>query len=110
MAIRMINLSRTQKFIWILPITYLIFRVNNVFLVTPFFDDYDSPAYFKFELFPSFRTHGITIFYSLIRDQFQITLIQAFIGSLSWIFLWKQLLNLIENFMLKTLISILFFS
>ena len=106
----MINTSRIRKILWILPVIYLIFRVKNVFLVTPFFDDYDSPAYFKFELFPSFRTHGITIIYSLIRDQFQITLFQAFIGSLSWIFLWKQLINSIENFLVKTLSSILFFS
>ncbi len=110
MAIRMNKLSRTQKLLWTLPAIYLIFRVNNVFIVTPFFDYYDSPAYFKFEFFPSFRTHGITIVYSLIRDQFQITLFQAIIGSLSWIFLWKQLINLIGNFIVKTLSTILFFA
>ncbi|MFM1825456.1 MAG: hypothetical protein RLZZ37_91, partial [Actinomycetota bacterium] len=37
-----------------LAILYLSYRVSNVFLVIPFFDEYDSPAYFEWNIYPSF--------------------------------------------------------
>ena len=66
-------------------------------VVKPFFDEYDSPAYFKWQIYPSFRTHGITSLYSTINDEFLICLTQAIIGSLVWIYLWFNFQILIKN-------------
>lgn len=88
---------------------YFNFRVLNVFLVIPFFDEYDSPAYFKWELYPSFRTHGITSLYYLIDNEFVICIIQAIIGSLVWIYLWFIFQDLIKNKSLKVVFTFLFY-
>jgi len=92
-----------------LAVVYFGFRVMNVFLVTPFFDEYDSPAYFRWKLYPSFRTHGITLLYSLINDEFIICLIQAVIGALVWIYLWFIFQNLIKNTSVLIIFTFLFY-
>ena len=95
--------------LFLIAILYLLYRVTNVYLVTPFFDEFDSPAYFNLELFPSFRTHGITILFSLIKNEFLISLIQAIVGSLVWIYLWISVLRIINSTILKILFTFLFY-
>jgi hypothetical protein len=95
--------------LFLIAILYLLYRVTNVYLVTPLFDEFDSPAYYKLEFFPSFRTHGITILFSLVKNEFLISLIQAIIGSLVWIYLWISVLRIINSTITKILFTFLFY-
>ena len=96
------NFLANQKYqIIAIAVIYFVFRITNAILVKPYFDEYDSPPYFELKLFPSFRGHGITMFYSLIKNEFAITIFQAAVGSLAWIFLWITILRLIRNKILK---------
>ncbi len=90
-----------------IALLYLLFRVANAYLVTPFYDEFDSPAYFKFELYPSFRTHGITLFFMLIKDEFLISIFQAIVGSVVWIYLWISVIKILNSFLSR--ISFTFF-
>ena len=88
---------------------YLVFRIVNATLVAPFYDEFDSPQYFILKFFPSFRTHGITLVYSIIKDEFLITIFQAFVGSLVWIYLWISILRFISNRYLRVVFTFLYF-
>ena len=92
-----------------ISILYSVFRITNANLVSPFFDEFDSPQYFILKFFPSFRTHGITLFYSIIKDEFLITIFQSFVGSLAWLYLWISILKLIRNTYLQFVFTILYF-
>ena len=103
------NFLANQKYQIIgIAVIYFVFRITNAILVKPYFDEYDSPPYFELKLFPSFRGHGITMFYSLIKNEFAITIFQAAVGSLAWIFLWITILRLIRNKKLKYIFTFLF--
>ncbi len=92
-----------------ISILYSVFRITNANLVTPFFDEFDSPQYFILKFFPSFRTHGITLFYSIIKDEFLITVFQSIVGSLAWLYLWISIIKLIRNTHLRLIYTILYF-
>ena len=81
--------------------TYVFFRIYNSLLVTPFFDNYDSPQYFKFSIFPSFRMQGITFFYSLIQNENGIVIFQTLIGIIVTIYLWSIINSTIHYNLLK---------
>jgi hypothetical protein len=104
-----INVNLRRKSILLIPLTYFIFRLSNVFLVTPFFDEYDSPEYFKWQIFPSFRPHGITSLYAIVGNEFFICVIQAMVGSLVWIYLWFIVLKIINKYYIKVLFTFLFY-
>lgn len=89
---------------------YLIYRVSNASLATPFWDNYDSPAYFKLEFFPSFRTHGITLVFFTLKNEFAISIFHAILGSLVWIYLWIIIWHIIKSKILKVLSSALYFT
>ena len=89
--------------------TYVFFRIYNSLLVTPFFDNYDSPQYFKFSIFPSFRMQGITFFYSLIQNENGIVIFQTLIGIIVTIYLWSIINSTIHYNLLKFIFTILFF-
>lgn len=89
--------------------TYVFFRIYNSLLVTPFFDNYDSPQYFKFSIFPSFRMQGITFFYSLIQNENGIVIFQTLIGIIVTIYLWSIINSTIHYYLLKSIFTILFF-
>ena len=95
--------------IFFVSLIYLTYRTFNAALVDPFFDDFDSPAYFDFQLFPAFRTHGITAVFSIIQNELMISLFQAFIGSLVWIYLWIVINEKLNSKILKILFTISFF-
>jgi hypothetical protein len=95
--------------IGIISLLYFLYRVANSLIVDSLFDDYDSPNYFKLSFFPSIRTHGITLFFSLIKNESLISVFQAAVGALVWIYLWLSILFKIRNMILKVLFSILFF-
>ena len=100
----------TRKLVVILiSIIYSVIRIGNATQVSPFYDEFDSPQYFSFKFFPSFRTHGITLIYSILKDEFLITIFQAFVGSLVWIFLWISILRLIRNRYLQFVFTFLYF-
>ena len=92
-----------------ISILYSVFRITNANLVTPFFDEFDSPQYFILKFFPSFRTHGITLFYSIIKDEFLITVFQSIVGSLAWLYLWISIIKLIRNTHLRLIFTIFYF-
>jgi hypothetical protein len=102
-------LANQKNQIIVIAVIYFVFRITNAILVKPYFDEYDTPPYFELKLFPSFRGHGITIFYSLIKNEFAITIFQAAVGSLAWIFLWIIILRLIRSFILQYIFTFLFF-
>jgi hypothetical protein len=89
---------------------YFFYRIANSLIVDSLFDEYDSPNYFKLSFFPSIRTHGITLFFSLIKNESAITLFQASVGALVWIYLWLSILFKIKNLILSALFSFLFFT
>lgn len=95
--------------LFLVSLTYFIYRTTNSLIVDSVYDEYDSPNYFKLNFFPSFRTHGITIFYSIIKNNAMISLFQASVGALVWIFLWITILYQIKNSILKILFSVFFF-
>ena len=104
------NALFTGKLVVVLISTiYLVFRIVNATLVAPFYDEFDSPQYFILKSFPSFRTHGITLVYSIIKDEFLITMFQAFVGSLVWIYLWISILRFISNRYLRVVFTFLYF-
>jgi hypothetical protein len=89
---------------------YVFFRVFNASKVQPLFDAYDAPEYFKFNFFPSFRTHGITLVYYVLKNEWYITIFQATIGSLGWIYLMYSVMSLIKNKYLKYCFIIFYLS
>ena len=104
------NALFTGKLVVILISTiYSVFRIFNATQVSPFYDEFDSPQYFSFSFFPSFRTHGITLIYSILKDEFLITIFQAFVGSLVWIYLWMSIIRLFSNRYLQVVFTFLYF-
>ena len=104
------NALFTGKLVVILISTiYSVFRIVNATQVSPFYDEFDSPQYFSFSFFPSFRTHGITLIYSILKDEFLITIFQAFVGSLVWIYLWISIIRLFSNKYLQVVFTFLYF-
>ena len=104
------NALFTGKLVVILISTiYSVFRIFNATQVSPFYDEFDSPQYFSFSFFPSFRTHGITLIYSILKDEFLITIFQAFVGSLVWIYLWMSIIRLFSNKYLQVVFTFLYF-
>jgi hypothetical protein len=104
------NALFTGKLVVILISTiYSVFRIVNATQVSPFYDEFDSPQYFSFSFFPSFRTHGITLVYSIIKDEFLITIFQAFVGSLVWLYLWISIIRLFSNKFLQVVFTFLYF-
>jgi hypothetical protein len=104
------NALFTGKLVVILISTiYSVFRIVNATQVSPFYDEFDSPQYFSFSFFPSFRTHGITLIYSILKDEFLITIFQAFVGSLVWLYLWISIIRLFSNKFLQVVFTFLYF-
>ena len=85
----------------LVSLLYLVYRTSNVFVVKPFFDDFDSPAYFDFQFYPAFRTHGITAVFATIQSELLIALFQAIVGSMVWIYLWIVILEKLTSTFLK---------
>jgi hypothetical protein len=92
-----------------LPVVYSIYRIVNAARVVPYSDQFDSPSYFDFRIFPSFRTHGITIIYSFLKNEKYITIFQAVIGSAVWIILWYVVMQKLNSNGLRILYSIFHF-
>ena len=92
-----------------ISLLYLLYRVYIASSVVPFYDEFDSPEYFKWNLFPSFRTHGITLFFSLIKNEFYISIFQSVVGALVWIYLWISILKLIQSKLLMLIFTFVFF-
>ena len=104
------NTLFTGKLVVVLISTiYSVFRIVNATRVSPFYDEFDSPQYFSFSFFPSFRTHGITLIYSILKDEFLITIFQAFVGSLVWIYLWISIVRLFSNKYSQVIFTFLYF-
>jgi hypothetical protein len=103
------NLNKNIIVLSLIGSAYFIYRVANSLIVDTLYDEYDSPNYFNLTFFPSIRTHGITIFFSIIKNQAAISVFQASVGALAWLFLWISILFQIKNIGSKFLFSILFF-
>ena len=102
-------LNRNILVLTLISSVYFIFRVANSLIVSPLFDEYDSPNYFILSFFPSIRTHGITLFYSIIKNEVAISVFQASVGALAWLYLWHAILIQLKKISLKVIFSILFF-
>ena len=102
-------LNRNVLVLTLISIVYFTFRVANSLIVETLFDEYDSPNYFILSFFPSIRTHGITLFYSIIKNEIAISVFQASVGALAWLYLWQSILIQIKKISLKVIFSILFF-
>jgi hypothetical protein len=102
--------STNRAVLFLICSFYFLYRTANSFFVDIIFDEYDSPNYFNLSFFPSLRTHGITIFFSLIKNQFAISLFQASVGALAWIYLWISILRQIRSRNFKIFFTILFFT
>ena len=102
-------LNRNILVLTLISSVYFIFRVANSLIVSPLFDEYDSPNYFNLSFFPSIRTHGITLFYSIIKNEVAISVFQASVGALAWLYLWHAILIQLKKVSLKVIFSILFF-
>jgi hypothetical protein len=96
-------------FLSLISSVYFFYRVANSLIVDSLYDEYDSPNYFVLSFFPSIRPHGITIFYSIIKNEAAISVFQASVGALAWLFLWISILLQIRNASSKLLFTILFF-
>ena len=85
----------------------LFFKVTNVIITEPFFDNYDSPAYFMFNIYPAFRLQGVTFFYKVLWNPDLIVIFQAFVGSLAWTYFWWVLVSSIRFFIIKIIFTFL---
>ena len=103
------NLNKNIIVLSLIGSAYFIYRVANSLIVDTLYDEYDSPNYFNLTFFPSIRTHGITIFFSIIKNEAAISVFQASVGALAWLFLWISIFFQIKNIGSKFLFSILFF-
>jgi hypothetical protein len=90
--------------------SYTFYRALNAHLTTPFWDTYDSPAYFKLEFFPSFRTHGVTLVFALLKNESVIGIFHAVLGSLVWIYLWITIWQILKSKIVKILFSFFYFT
>jgi len=76
---------KTEYIALILIIGFLLFanllRWSNV---TPYFNVYDSPGYFKFSLWKSYRGAFVSIPYSVIQDWKLVTLFQNLVSAVVW--------------------------
>lgn len=103
------NLNKNIIILSLISSVYFFYRVANSLIVDSLYDEYDSPNYFILSFFPSIRPHGITIFYSIIKNEAAISVFQASVGALAWLFLWLSILLQIRNVSSKFLFTILFF-
>jgi hypothetical protein len=103
------NLNKNIIILSLISSVYFFYRVANSLIVDSLYDEYDSPNYFILSFFPSIRPHGITIFYSIIKNEAAISVFQASVGALAWLFLWLSILLQIRNVISKFIFTILFF-
>lgn len=103
------NLNKNIIILSLISSVYFFYRVANSLIVDSLYDEYDSPNYFILSFFPSIRPHGITIFYSIIKNEAAISVFQASVGALAWLFLWLSILLQIRNVSSKFLFTILFY-
>ena len=97
------NLNLNIVILSLISSIYFIFRVANSLIVDTLYDEYDSPNYFVLSFFPSIRTHGITLFFSIIKNEAAISVFQASVGALAWLFLWISILLQINKVSLKVI-------
>ncbi len=96
----MINVTheiKNNKFFVIFSIIFSLINLRNMFYGFPIFDDYDSPAYFTFTLYPSARMQIMTIIYSTLVNETLILIFQVAVSTFSFIYLAKKLLCIFES-------------
>lgn len=84
---------------------------NALSQASPSFNNFDSPSYFNFELFPAFRMQILTGIYTFIGDEQRIIEFQSLFSAVSWTYLAVALfvyfnyswLSLIAGYMLTVL-------
>ena len=95
----------------IIVLLVLIFiKFFNFFHTSPFFDNFDSPEYFKFNLYPTFRLQGITFFYSVLQSNSNIVIFQILVSSFSWFYFWYTFNMTIKHSSSKIIFLLLFLS
>lgn len=88
---------------------YLINLLSTSKRAQPTINTYDTPSYFIFTFYPSFRMQIITAIYSIVVDHQKILQLQVFIAGVSWIFLCFALYKFFDKSLAALLITPLMF-
>lgn len=95
-------------------IAFSIIRFNKINEIQPIFDLYDSPSYFKFEIFGGVRMPIITFLFSSLQNLTTIVKFQTILSSIITLFflltIVKSLSTLTSRIIFYTLIMVLFSS
>jgi hypothetical protein len=88
---------------------FLAFNIWNLFLGQPVVDEYDTPSYFEFSLYPSFRMQIVTGIYTILKNYYLIIGFQVLISVLSYVYLAKKLLDLFDNKIISKIAVVLIY-
>lgn len=91
---------------------YLVNLITMSKKAQPTINTFDTPSYFNFTLYPSFRMQIVTAIYSIVEEYEKIIQIQVFLAGLSWVFLSLTLYKFFDESLVALLITplILFFA
>ena len=88
---------RKNTFFVLSSIIFSLINLRNIFYGNPIFDDYDSPAYFTFTLYPSARMQIMTIIYSTLVNETLIVIFQVVVSVFSFIYLAQKFLSIFDS-------------
>ena len=94
---RIIPILKNNKFLTLTSLIFLALNIWNFFQGQPVVDEYDTPSYFEFSLYPSFRMQIVTGIYIILKNYYLIIGFQVLISVLSYVYLAKKLLELFEK-------------
>lgn len=80
-----------------MSIALISINIVNLYRGEPIFDEYDSPSFFQFTFYPSFRMQIVTFIYSTFNNHWMIIVFQVLISTLSWIYLASRMLIQFDN-------------
>jgi len=83
-----------QLIVIVFSIFILILRIGKSNSNTPVFGNYDSASYFNFSLSGGLRMPLITLFFSTLRENYNIMIFQTIVSVLAFLILSLSILNL----------------
>lgn len=94
---KIISILKNNNFLTLTSLIFLVLNIWNFLQSQPVVDEYDTPSYFEFSLYPSFRMQIVTGIYTILKNYYLIIGFQVLISVLSYVYLAKKLLDLFDN-------------
>jgi hypothetical protein len=106
---KILPILKNNKFLTLASLIFLALNIWNFFQGQPVVDEYDTPSYFEFSLYPSFRMQIVTGIYTILKNYYLIIGFQVLISVLSYVYLAKKLLDLFDNEIISKIAVVLIY-